>query len=464
MITFTTETRLDKRIASDVMDYAKQYVHDFGAIERHVWQFIRHNRGVPNKAKLNTELQHKFGITKRTGNSVIYDMLGRYKALVELKKVELSQLTDKISSLEEKIKKLAAEVDVLKTKAIRNELSDKQLEKYRNKKKSLYYKKQRLQKLKDRKAQLEKNIADGNYDLGFGGKKMFRAQYLLEENGYKSHEAWYNDYLKARDGNIFYLGSGDESFGNQMFHLEPLSDGTYGVQIRKDGRYAGGTKNTNYVYGICSFSYLDDELRKTLLSRCRPVSYRIKIRGRKVYLQAMFQLDAVSHPIVTNMCGGAIGLDFNDGHIELSETDSKGNLAAIKSYPLKFHGTGMKAVNEMRTVVSEIGKYALSKGKSIVKEDLKFVKKKARTQSAKGRHGKKYNRMIHTLDYKRFDDAMQCMCERNGIDLVMVNPAYTSKIAKQKYCDTRKLAIHNGAAYVIARRGQGFRDEYKKSA
>ena len=55
---------------------------------------------------------------------------------------------------------------------------------------------------------------------------------------------------------------------------------------------------------------------------------------------------------------------------------------AVKTYPLRFHGTGGKAENEMRTIISEIGKYARSVGKDIVTEDLSFVKKKSKTKIA----------------------------------------------------------------------------------
>jgi len=46
----------------------------------------------------------------------------------------------------------------------------------------------------------------------------------------------------------------------------------------------------------------------------------------------------------------------------------------------------------------------------------------------------------------------------------MVSPSYTSKIGKQKYAGNRKLTVHNAAAYVIARRGQGLKDKYVKAA
>ena len=42
-----------------------------------------------------------------------------------------------------------------------------------------------------------------------------------------------------------------------------------------------------------------------------------------------------------------------------------------------------------------------------------------------------------------------------------VNPAWTSWLAKQLYCPALKLNTHVGAAYVIARRGQGYKDSVK---
>ena len=293
----------------------------------------------------------------------------------------------------------------------------------------------------------------GHYPLGFGGKKTFDDQYRLEENGYRSHEGWYNDYRRKRDRNIFYLGSRDETGGNQMFQLRPDAEGSYDIRIRKDGKY---DRDGRYVYGKCRFKYLDDELRESLRNRDRPVSYRIRIRGTKIYLQAIVTLDMSKRPIVTTMVNGAIGIDFNDGHIDLAETDGKGNLVAMDRYRLKYHGTGGRAADEMRQVTAEIGKYALSKGKSIVKEDLSFARKKSQTEKGSG---KRYNRMLHTLDYSRFEDDMKNMAVRNGIDLIEVNPAYTSRIAETKYCKIRKIPVHNGAAYVIARRGQGYKDK-----
>lgn len=455
----TTETRLSMRDAPDIMAYARAYVHDFCSIERHVWHRIVSNKGLPAKSAFNTEIQQKFGVTKRTANSIIYDMNGRYKALKELKETERREYQYKIRHLEEKLSKQKTAVNVMKTLAKDNLLDAKQLARYRNEKRSLYFREQKLQRYKDRLQQLEDDIANDRYFFGFGGRKTFRAQHLLTENGFADHASWKAAYVKRRDSGIFYLGSKDETAGNQMFTLYPQTDGSYMIRLRKDGKYVTGTKAANkYIYGRCSFSYLDDEIRNSIQHSDRPVSYRIKIRGRKVYLQAMVTLDTEARRCMTTIVEGAIGLDFNDGHIDLSETDAKGNLVHAKTYWLYHHGTGSRAENEMRTVIAEIGTLAMMTGKTIVKEDLSFIRKKSKTTKGRKKRDKDYNRMLHTLDYSRFEECLKNMSARLGVEILEVNPAYTSRIGKQKYAETKKLPVHLAAAYVIARRGQGFRD------
>ena len=71
-----------------------------------------------------------------------------------------------------------------------------------------------------------------------------------------------------------------------------------------------------------------------------------------------------------------------------------------------------------------------------------------------------YNKMLHLLDYGRYKQLCIDYSATYGVKLILVNPAYTSKIGKQKYMKPLKLSVHKAAAYVIARRGQGYTDEY----
>lgn len=114
-------------------------------------------------------------------------------------------------------------------------------------------------------------------------------------------------------------------------------------------------------------------------------------------------------------------------------------------------------------MVSKIVNYALLTGKDIIIEDLDFRKNKSETDKAKSEDGKEYNKMIHAFDYSRYKKSFEDCCFRRDVNLIEVNPAYTSKIAKRKYCDKKKLVIHQGASFVIARKGQGYVDKYIKT-
>lgn len=66
--------------------------------------------------------------------------------------------------------------------------------------------------------------------------------------------------------------------------------------------------------------------------------------------------------------------------------------------------------------------------------------------------------MLHSLAYKTFLDKTEQICNKRNVGLIKVNPAWTSWIAKNKFCDKMKLNVHTGAAFVIARRGMNIKD------
>ena len=454
----TIESRLDIRRSRELIEYFENWRTEYGKIYRYAWYHYARLPKRPKRSSFNTELQQRFGITKRTANSIIYDVTGRWNALVELKKTESSLLQDKITALEEDISLLKEDIGSLAVLAAENRLSADDLVKYKGKKRSLFYKKQKLKKKKDQAMQLKKNIQEGNLKICFGGRKLFDAQNRLAENGFHSHRQWYKEFVSKRDSNILYLGSKDETACNQMFQLHLSKDGSLSVKCRKDGRSVI-EKTDRYAEGKCSFSYLTEILYGNLSDKQNGITYRIHFEKKKVYLQAILSLH-YRDVYTTSLTDGAIGLDFNDGFIQLSETDRNGNLVCLERYPLEYHGTGSKAENEMRQVVSRISRHSLQTGKSIVCENLDFRRKKSRSLKGKAQKGKRMNQMLHRLDYSRYKDTLKNAAVRNGIDLIFVNPAYTSAIARKKYCRQRKLNVHAGAAYVIARRGQGFQEKY----
>ena len=125
--------------------------------------------------------------------------------------------------------------------------------------------------------------------------------------------------------------------------------------------------------------------------------------------------------------------------------------------PYRFK-SGNKTNTDLQAIANHVAKLALVTGKEVCIENLDFRAKKAKTES---KIGKKYNEMLHSLAYREFSDAMESVAYRNRVRLNKVNPAWTSWLADRIYCKYMKLNIHTGASYVIARRGQGYKDAVK---
>lgn len=474
--TFTIETRLDPRIAGNLGIYFQMLIPYYSMIFRCLWQAVNHYGpdmlNNKNKSGLNTYLQNRFCISKRFANSLITDVKGRYEAIAELKQYELEQIEYKKETLTQKIEKLKTDINEIKPLVAANKADEAQLEKYRENKFNLYQKQMKLNRLNYKISSLEKSIVEGRYSICFGTKKLFKAQFHLKENGFRSKKHWLDTFRRARDCYAYYLGSGDETAGNQMFQLTPVEFVPYKKYKVDDNAYAIKLrtldKELNYIKGFCTFKYelFNKHIRNVLSSKNKQtaLSYRILWRENKMYLQVMFSYtpDAIPDYTYSIKAEGVIGLDYNDGFIQLAETDKIGNLIGLKKYDLKFHGGGNKALSEIRETAAQIVQMCKEKGKMLIIENLDFRKKKGKAYTAKGKKGKIYNKMIHQLDYSRYKEVLDNCCYRNHVNLVLVNAAYTSKIAGQKYCEPKKLGIHQGAAYVIARRGQGFKDKYIK--
>lgn len=368
--TFTVYTRLSKD--SELVRYAEQSITEYSKIYRYAWHFYINNQNI-KRSDLRNHLVSKFGILGRTANAIAFDIDGRLKSYIELKKTELNQLEIKILKKEEKVTDLIATISSLKPVVANNTVSFRQLQKYKSAKQSLYYQKNKLNKMRQSKANFEYEITNNIYKLGFGSKHIFDNQYRLEENGFKSHQGWYNDYVKQRDKNIFYLGSNNETQGNQLFQMSYNQDtDDFTIKVRKD---FGFDKDAKYLIDTVDFKYQKDLLKQICLAYRNKISstalsYRIHRMNNKRYLQVLFTIKYENYETTNQF--GTIGLDYNDGFIELSETDEKGNLVNQKHYDLTYHGTGNKAKTEIEQIISNIVNYAKSKGKDISIENLNF--------------------------------------------------------------------------------------------
>lgn len=463
---FTLETRLDRHFSNELMEYFSSLVPFYTKIYRSVWQEVMHNSisilSGKNKSSYNTYLQNKFYISKRMANSVIADVVGTYNAMLELKKYELSQLDGKIDGSYKKLEKHNLRLERFENSDI-NKLSKQDRRTYKRLRFAVWQRLQRINRLKQKRDVLERNIQSGKVSVCFGTKKLFKAQWFLEENGFASHEEWLKTFRQNRDKNILFIGSKDETACNQMFQIEKTNN-SYQIKVRKAENCRINPSGEKYVYGTCKFrrkdfeSYLSENLEnRKNKDECVPLTSRIVFRGKRIYLQVMFEYKREDFSYTTKTFG-TIGIDYNDGFMQVAETNETGNLVRLERIPLDYHGTGNRAKSEIEEKVAKVVKQAVRIDKTIVIEDLDFRKTKSKTQTGKTERSKQYNRMLHKFDYSRYKETLENCCYRNNVELIKVNPAYTSRIAKAKYCESRKLNVHAGAAFVIARRGMGLRD------
>lgn len=108
-------------------------------------------------------------------------------------------------------------------------------------------------------------------------------------------------------------------------------------------------------------------------------------------------------------------------------------------------------LGDLSKELCDLGKYY---GVPIYIEDLCFAKAKRNIDK-----GKRYNRMINGFPYSKFKTYLKQRCKRCGIDVIEVNPSFTSIIGQFKFMKKYGLSSHGAAACMIARKGMKFKTE-----
>ena len=447
VFTVTTELKLNKEYNQLVGKYISDYIELFNKIQRLTFHRIKNyyikNGKITQEDKniIYAQLKEEFNLTTRAIDAIMSNMLGRYEAIKELKKFEQKSLERKISTLEKELTRLKDE-RTLQRINLNNNLKDFNFVKYKNLKIKIYWKENRLNTKKQKLKNLKNEIETGKYKVCFGTKKLLQKDY--------------KEFVKKRDSEIYFLGRAGEKSCNNNFQVEYSSKtNQFYFRIRKEI----DLENDKFVYGQFNFNNKNytNLLKNLLRTKESALTYRIKVKDNKVLLQIIYNFEHNKDLCVTRNSYGVVGVDFNKGFVSVSETDKYGNL--INTFNIDYqYSKGNQTTNDFQVIATRLKDYCLNTGKDLVIEKLDFTKKKDNLIS---KRGKKYNEMLSTLAYSKFDSIVTSKCAKNRIFLHKVNPAWTSWIAKQKYCPKMKLNIHSGASYVIARRGMLLKDKVK---
>jgi IS605 OrfB family transposase len=393
---------------------------------------------------LKQSFLRRFGITARQFNAIRVGLDG------------------KIDSIKERRPELIAEAEARIRKADKVVVKLEKRDPGTNK---LHQKKRRLVSLRDRLASLKKDHQKGAVRLCFGSKKLFRAQFELEANGYASHAKWADDWRRARSSQFFVLGSQDETAGNQTCQALIAPDGSLTLQLRLPDALAKGGKHlmlagVRFAYGHDAIvaAVQSSRVIQTTTKDGKPTKKRIGTaisyrflrdeKGWRVFASVEAQPVAqVSHKML-----GAFGVDVNADHLAVAEMDHFGNLIDTHRVELSLAG---KTTDQAKALIGDaavlIAKLAKSAGKPVVIEQLNFQKKKVELEAVDPKQAK----MISSFACNKVASSIKAACFRAGVEVIEVNPAYTSVIGAVEHAQRRGISVHQGAAYAIARRGLG---------
>lgn len=403
-----------------------------------------------------TAFCREHSITARFFNGLANDLQGTLDGTRELLKQRRKDLSNDISSYERRLKKLEDAFDEIRAK--RKAVETKTYLKWRALQGNL---RRRLTRARHKLTAVEQRLAATVPGIGFGSRKLFRKQYHLEESGYASHEDWLADWRAARAHQCFFLGSGDETGGNQSCTLSAsATDGTSTLTLRirlPDAVRAPG-EDKYLVLENLSFPYDEPALRAALV-RGQALTWLIH-RDRKGYrLMVSFARPA---PVVTTLNAryGAVGVDFNADHLAVTETDRHGNLLTTRRVALPFEGKSTGQRNALLSDALEtVVEWALREKKPVVIEALNFEAKK----KVLGQMSAAQARALSGLAYAKYQQLIASKCHRRGVQLLSINPAHTSVMGRLKYARPKGWSVHQAAAGTIARRGQGLTEKLPRA-
>ncbi|MGI1692162.1 IS200/IS605 family accessory protein TnpB-related protein [Thermoanaerobacter uzonensis] len=296
------------------------------------------------------------------------------------------------------------------------------------------------------KSTLESARESGNNQkkVIFGGRDLFRKLKKRHING-KEYQKLKTKWQERRKGNLYSRGDKSKK-GNLNTRIEVRKNGTF-LRINVGER--------KYVYAKIQAGWKKNKNREGILQQISmsniPYSVELKLKNGSIY--AYFAIEEEYPEIKITKDKGVIGVDANayPDNISWVEVDEKGNLISYGSIPMPELASGNKDKREYFRwhYAHEIVKIAKQKRKAIVIEGLEIKDKGKRGDFS----GRKSRRIRHNFSYKSILSKIKTLAKREGIEVIEVNPYYTSIIGMLKYAPQYMITKDIAAAYVIARRG-----------
>lgn len=384
-----------------------------------VCETVEHLRSIDqfNKSAWNTHLQSTYQVNKRHANSIISYSKGAYDSAKECRSKHIKTLEGQLKSTREWIAQQERKLILARR----------------------FYRRKNWQQHKNGcnfpiASNLKTKKTNWHY-LKFNLHHKKRKAYLLERK--IEHLKAAPIYVSIPKNHVFFVGSKDETLGNQVCQHDGLN-----LRIRVP-------RCLEFKYGEYVTGYLGNFDRKVnRIPETGAKTWHLYRKDSKWVAALQFTPSPVEQTS-RNKHWGCIGIDMNPSSIGWAYVDQEGNLKAKGQLPLLMGLPKGKQQAQIIDACLQLATLAETYACPIVCEELDFSTKK---QSLREK-GKKYARMLSSWAYFKFYQLLESILSNRGVELITVNPAYTSLIGLVKYARVYGLSSDCAAAIAIARRG-----------
>jgi IS605 OrfB family transposase len=289
----------------------------------------------------------------------------------------------------------------------------------------------------------------------FGGKKLFEKLCKNHISG-KVREKLKKQWRELRQGTLISIGSKSDK-GNRLARFEDLN-GQLHLRIT--------TGNREFIYAkvLREPSNSKDKwltFMAMLLKSWKTKNYfaytvELKVREGEIYGSVSFELPMPEVKYTKE--NGVIAIDTNASpiHLAIAEVSKTGELVSYQTISLHhLLRLSQNSKDHQEWILAhQIVDLAIGKGKAIAIENLKKLKKGMR-----GDGKAKLRKILHNWNAKKFLQKLKRVARLKGVEVIEVNPAYTSVIGMLKYAPQLNIDKDIASAYVIGRRALGFKED-----
>ncbi len=289
----------------------------------------------------------------------------------------------------------------------------------------------------------------------FGGKRLFEKLCKNHLTG-QAREGLKKQWKELRQGTLISIGSKADK-GNRLTRFEDLN-GQLHLRIT--------TGNREFIYAkvLREPSNSKDKwitFMAMLLESWRTQSYfpytvELKLRNGEVYGSVSFEIPKPEVKYTKE--NGVIAIDINASpiHLAVAEVSKTGELLSYQTINLHHLLELSQNSKDHREwiLAHQIVNLAIEKGKAVAIENLKKLRKGKR-----GDGKAKLRKILHNWNAKKLLQKLKRVAMLKGVEVVEVNPAYTSVIGMLKYAPQLSIDKDTASAYVIGRRALGFKED-----